>query len=127
EKAEEGPTKITGDELTEAYLRVAAGAAAKVSPANAAQAFTLGTAIAFDRSNLLRGNPLTDAAFGAVESDGERRHRLQVLGNPTAHGREDLLMHFTVSAALATTLNAQLSESAGLLKELKDAQDGGSG
>jgi hypothetical protein len=127
EKAENGPSRLAGDELTEAYLRVAAAAAAKVSPANAAKAFTIGTALAFDRSNLLRGNALVDAALGSVENAGEKRKRLAVIGKPTVYGREDLLMHFTVSAALTATLNEQLAESAGMLKELRDAQEGGSG
>jgi hypothetical protein len=126
EAPQEGPKRLTGDELTEAYLRVAAGAAAKINPANAAKGYAIGLAIAFDQSDLLRNNPLADVALLTIESDAERRHRLAVLGKPTAHGREDLLMHFSVSAALAVALNPQLSESAGVLKELKDAQ-GGSG
>lgn len=127
EKADNGPSRLTGDELTEAYLRVAAGAAAKVSPANSAKAFAIGTAVAFDRTNLLRGNTLVDVALGSVENEGERRQRLNVIGQPTVFGREDLLMHFCVSAALTAALNEQLAESAGVLKELRDAQDGGSG
>lgn len=126
ENPAEGPKRLTGDELTEAYFRQAAAAAAKLSPANANQGFLIGLAVAFDRSDLLRGNPLATAALSTIETDAERRHRLEVLGRPTVHGREDLLMHFTVSAALSVALSPQLAESAGVLKELKDAQ-GGSG
>lgn len=124
--APEGPKRLTGDALTEAYLRVAATTASKLSPGNSAKAYLIGTAIAFDHSDQLRGNPLVDIALASVESEQERRHRIEVLGKPTALGREDLLMHFAVSGALAAALNEQLAESAGVLKELKDSQ-GGSG
>lgn len=126
ENPAQGPKRLTGDELTEAYVRQAAEAASKLSPANATKGFLIGLAVAFDRSDLLRGNPLATAALSTIENEQERRHRLEVLGKPTAHGREDLLMHFTVSAALSVALSPQLAESAGVLKELKDAQ-GGSG
>jgi len=126
EDAAEGPKRLTGDVLTEAYLRVAASTASKLSPGNSAKAYLIGTAIAFDQTDQLRGNPLVDIALATVESEAERRHRIEVLGKPTALGREDLLMHFAVSGALAAALNEQLAESAGELKELKDSQ-GGSG
>jgi hypothetical protein len=126
ENPTEGPKRLTGDELTAAYLKVAAAKASKLPPGNGVKGFLVATAVAFDRTNQLRDNPLLDVAFATIESDEARRHRLEVLGKPTAHGREDLLMHFAVSAALAATLNPQLSESAGVLKELNDSQ-GGSG
>jgi len=126
EAATDGSQRLTGDELGEAYFREALAAASRVAPANAAKGCLIGLALALDRTEQLRGNPLAAAAFSSIESAQDRKHRLEVLGNPTLQGREDLLLHFTVSAGLAVALSPTLAESAGVIKELKDAQ-GGSG
>jgi hypothetical protein len=62
-----------------------------------------------------------------VESDKERGERLKVLGTPAVHGRHDLAQHFVVSAALTAVTGAKAAEAAGVLKELLDAEPGGSG
>ncbi|MDZ4783665.1 MAG: hypothetical protein SGJ19_25740 [Planctomycetia bacterium] len=126
EAATDGAQRLVGDELADAYYRQAAAAAVKLSPANAAKGCLIGLAVALDRSEQVRGNPLAAAALSSIETADERRHRLEVIGNPTLHGREDLLLHFTISAGLSMALSPKLAESAGVLKELKDAQ-GGSG
>jgi uncharacterized protein YfiM (DUF2279 family) len=50
-----------------------------------------------------------------------QRHQLQLAG------RRDYAQHFLVSAALAVSTDAALTQQIGLLKELQDAEAGGSG
>jgi hypothetical protein len=59
-----------------------------------------------------------------VESDAARRRRLDVLGEPTMRGRNDLVQHFMISAALTALAGARSAETAGVSKELRDAGDG---
>ena len=42
-------------------------------------------------------------------------------------GRDDLARHFSISAALAATMDTPLADAVGLYKELEDARPGGSG
>lgn len=56
------------------------------------------------------------------DPDGRpQRHQLQLAG------RRDYAQHFLLSAALAVTTDAALTQQMGLLKELQDAEAGGSG
>jgi hypothetical protein len=118
---------LTGDELTELYVREAATAARTLPDRQAVPAFLLGLGIAVDTSDLLRKNPATRGLCTDVESDAERRKRLEVLGLPTMRGRHDLAQHFAVSCALTALVGPALAEAAGLLKEQMDMQPGGSG
>jgi hypothetical protein len=122
-----GPFRLTGDELTEAYVRAAATAARKLPEPHAVPAFLLGIGVAVDTSDVLRKNPATRGLIAAVESEEERRRRLEVLGLPTMRGRHDLAQHFVVSCALTALLGPTLAEAAGLLKEQRDMEPGGSG
>ena len=122
-----GPFRLTGDELTEQYIRAAAAAARRLPEQQAVPAFLLGIGVAVDTSDLLRKNPATRGLILAVESEEERKHRLEVLGLPTMRGRHDLAQHFVVSCALTALLGPTLAEAAGLLKEQLDMQPGGSG
>lgn len=118
---------LPGDALAEHYVRAAAKAAGKLPAKTAGRALLLGLGVGLDPSDLLRGNLLVGSTWRQVESAAERRDRLAVLGKPTAHGRVDLLQHFAVSAALTVLLGEKEAELAGVVKELLDAQDGGSG
>jgi hypothetical protein len=116
-----------GDDLTQLYVRAAAAAAGKLPAKQAAPAFLLALGVALDDSDLMRRNPVTAAAWKRVETDAERAVRLKVLGTPTVHGRHDLAQHFGVSCSLAALLGLKAAEAAGLLKEVLDAEEGGSG
>jgi hypothetical protein len=118
---------LAGDELTAALVRAAAGAARKLPEARSGPAFALAVGIALDTSDLMRVNPVVGATWKRVESDPERKVRLKVLGTPTVHGRHDLAQHFAVSAALTAVLGEKKAESAGIIKELLDSGEGGSG
>jgi hypothetical protein len=116
-----------GDELTALYVRAAAGAARKLPGKRSGAAFALAIGIALDTATLMRVNPVVGGTWKRVESDSERKARLKVLGTPTVHGRHDLAQHFAVSAALTAVLGEKKAESAGIVKELLDAGEGGSG
>jgi hypothetical protein len=118
---------LVGDELTEALVRAAVKEARKLPENQSAPGLLLALGVALDRSALMRRNPVTMTAWKRVESDAEREERLKVLGTPTVHGRHDLAQHFAVSAALTALLGVKAAEAAGILKELLDAEAGGSG
>lgn len=62
------------------------------------------------------------------ELDSQRREQRAALRRRvTVHGRNDLSMHFWVSAALTVVMDERRSLAVGLGKELKDSTDGGSG
>ncbi|MFO0844412.1 MAG: hypothetical protein U0797_18780 [Gemmataceae bacterium] len=117
----------TGDALTARYVRAAAVAAGRLPEGRSGRAFALALGVGLDTSDLMRRNPAVSATWRRVETDQERKNRLAVLGTPTLHGRHDLAQHFAVSMALTAVLGERKAEAAGLLKELLDAQEGGSG
>ena len=115
---------VNGDVLTARYVRAAARAALQSAEDDRAKAFLIGLAIALDREQVFAKTPWLSTIYKAVESPAERTHRLRVLGRPTVHGREDLLAHFSVSAALHALVGRALAWEAGLMKELQDANSG---
>jgi hypothetical protein len=120
------PFRRVGDELTVYYVRAAAAAARRLPEKEAAPAFLLAVGIALDDSSLLRSNLLTGRLWRKIEPEDALKQRLEVLGEPTLHGRHDLAQHFSVSAALTAAAGPQAAESAGILKEMLDSR-GGSG
>jgi hypothetical protein len=119
-----GGQRLSGDELTERYVRAAAEAARRLPPETAAPAFLLGLGIALDDSSLVRDAPLTSRLWRQIEPDADRRARLAVLGEPSMRGRRDAAQHFAVSAALVVVAGAQGAEMIGILKEVSDANGG---
>jgi hypothetical protein len=126
EAAEEGPSKSPGggDDLTDFYFRRAAAAAQTVPDELAPRAYLLGLAVGLDHSTLLRESPLVGSFWRRVESDSERRHRLDVLGSPTMAGRRDLAQHFVVSGGLTALVGPGAAQAVGVAKELADSQRG---
>jgi hypothetical protein len=121
-----GPSRRAGDSLTEYYVRTAARAAARLPDDVAAKALLVAVGLALGNAPLLSSVPGAGAVAQAVEPPSERAVRLTVFGEPTLQGRRDLAEHFFVSAYLAAVLGDEAASSAGLAKELLDAQ-GGSG
>lgn len=107
--------RLDGDALTDMLVRAAAEAT------DDRKGFVIGIGIALDSAGGLRMNPRTQAAVDRIEPDRERRQRLNVLGNPSARGREDLLKHFVVSAAMTALLGEKEANLWGVGKELADA------
>ncbi len=124
-----GGEVLSGDRLTERYVRSAAAAAAELPEKVAVNAFLVGLAVSLDRSNTVRKSPLSlhvGKVYRSIESDQEREQRLRDLGIPKMHGRHDLLQHFVVSSALVVLMGSRGAETVGIFKEVSDSR-GGSG
>lgn len=121
------PYRLSGDALTEVYVREAAAAARQLPDKLGVSALLLGLGIALDSADFLRKHPATRGFCARMETDEERKRRLDVVGLPTLRGRHDLLQHFVVSGALTAIVGPTLAETAGLMKEQMDMQPGGSG
>lgn len=119
-------TRRTGDELTEYYVRQAAGIARFLPDDIATSSFLMGLGIALDDSMVLRDHGKFGGFVRMAEPDTERSLRLVALGQPTILGRRDLAQHFFISSYLAAAGGTQLATSTGMLKEMADA-NGGSG
>jgi len=122
--------RVSGDRLTELYVQMAARTAATLPKEDAWKCFLVGLGVALDRHGVF-DQPGTAhrirSVYGSIESEAERKHRLEVLGLPTMNRREDLTQHFAVSAALDVLMGAPATESLGVLKEVSDSRPGGSG
>ena len=103
-----------------------ATAAGRLPPEQGGSAFLLAMGIGLDTSDLMRRNLVTGFLWVRIEPAEARRTRLAVLGQPTLHGRHDLAQHFSVSAALTVSNGPSGARTAGILKEMLDA-NGGSG
>lgn len=124
QKLEAPNKKPEGDTLTELLVRQAALAARQVRRENAERALLLALGIAMDNTDMLRSLPWTQSLVRHVESKRERKQRLAVLGSPTMRGRGDLTKHFFVSAFAVVVHGSKMARSAGMAKELLDAQHG---
>jgi hypothetical protein len=113
--ARSAETRLTGDALGDLYVQRAATAAA-----GDVRAFTTGLARALDPTDALGKFPLTARAVRDLESADETKARLAALGTPTLRGRNDRLLHFAVSAALASLVGEGAAAMAGIAKELSD-------
>jgi hypothetical protein len=105
-KANTGPDRVTGDDLTAAYVRAAAEEALKIESADhRTSGFLLGLGQALDDTGavdpLLPANNVKD-----VETPAERAERLAVLGNPTLRHRRDLTRRFAAGMVSAELTNA---------------------
>ena len=121
------PFRRAGDELTEYYFREAAIVARDLPQGQAAPAYLLALAIGLDTSDLFRRTLPTSILWRSIESDADRQRRLKVLGTPTMFGRHDSCQHFVDSAALIVVAGPAAAKSAGLVKEMLDSREGGSG
>jgi hypothetical protein len=121
------PSRRSQDELTAYYFREAAAAAQHVPADHQTAAFLLALGIGLDTADLMRKNPVTRGLWLKIETDDERKKRLEVIGEPTMQGRHDWCQHFVVSGALSVQLGLKGAEMAGIAKEVLDAREGGSG
>ncbi len=119
-----GDASWEGDALTTHYVRSLAQAAGELPPEVAAPAFLLALGIGLDSSDLLWNHPLLTDLTRAVETSEERQVRLRRLGSPTVQQRRDLAQHFAVSAFLTAAYGPQISETAGVAKEILDSRGG---
>ena len=117
--------RMEGDRLLEYYFRRAAETAQTLPADVASKAYLLGLALALDKSGTLRKSPLLGPLCRQIETEDQRRRRLEVLGKPTMHQRRDLARHFVDSAVLALLVNSQTAETGSVVKEALGAQKGG--
>lgn len=115
----------SGQERLSAYFRAAAEAASQQPPDVQTQAFLLALAIGLDRSDSLRKYAVMSDLVASIEPDDERDRRLEALGTPTMRQRHDLVQHFVLSAAIASSSGDRSAESVALAKQLHDARYGG--
>jgi hypothetical protein len=113
-----------GDRLLEFYVRQSALAAKQVRRENGAKAFTLAIGYALDDEGMLASLPVSAILAQKLENDQERSTRVSALGTPTMRGRNDLAKHFFVSVHLTALMGSEAARTAGLVKELRDAQVG---
>lgn len=115
-------SRLSGDALADHLIRT--GTAAGTN----AKGVLIGLGIALDDVGALRINPRTRELVARIESDRERRRRLNVIDSATAQGRGDTLKHFIVSAGLTAAVGEKEANLWGIGKELADAtRRGGSG
>jgi hypothetical protein len=107
----------SGDALTERCFRVAAEKCRQLPAEQAASAYTIGLAIALDRSSLLRFLAPRGVDWDKIESDDERRQRLEMMGEPTMYGQANLTQNFVVSAAVLLLVDGQAVSAAALQEE----------
>ena len=89
-----------------------------------ARAFLVGLGFALDPGGTLARHPFAAADLQEAETAEQARARLAALGKPALRGRKDLLLHFTVSAALRAVAGEAHAEAAGVAKELADSRGG---
>jgi hypothetical protein len=125
-RASKTGAKHAGDNLTATYVREAAAIAIDLHSPDSVKAFLLALGIFMDDSTTLRSFPVTSTLVTQVENDSQRLNRISVIGQPSIRGRADFAKHFFVSAHLAAVMGGPAARSAGLAKEVLDA-NGGSG
>lgn len=126
---EDGPKglrRLSGDRLTEFYVREAANAASVLPSDIAGDALLLALGVFADRDNTLSKLPNSAALFDGLEADEDRTRRLEITGEPTMRGRGDWTKHFFLSATIASLGGEPVALLLGQTKEVNDA-NGGSG
>lgn len=123
-RAQKQGVELAGDDLTAKYVREAAAIAIDMHSPDSAKALLLALGIFMDDSTTLRSFPATSTLVEQCENDQRRLERIAMMGKPTIYNRADLVKHFFVSAHLAVTMGGPAARSAGLAKEVLDANGG---
>ncbi|MCA9103625.1 MAG: hypothetical protein KDA63_20875 [Planctomycetales bacterium] len=126
EDAPKGLRRLSGDRLTEFYVREAANAASVLPETVAGDALLLALGAFMDSSGALGKLPGGAQLLEGLESDSDRQRRLEIMGQPTMYTRPDWTQHFFLSAAIASVGGEPLALALGQTKEVSDS-DGGSG
>lgn len=122
EAAQSHESKPQADRRADYYIRAAARAALEESEGEPARGFVVALGFGLDRTGALARDPIVRLLFDAVESAEQQQRRRQQLGKLTLAGREDLLLHFAISAALTGLVDGPAAEAVGVQKEIADAR-----
>jgi hypothetical protein len=125
---EDGPKglrRLRGDRLTEFYVREAANAASVLPSTVAGDALLLALGVFADRDNTLARISATELLDG-IETETDRKRRLEIIGEPTMYGRGDFAQHFFLTATIASLGGEPIARQLGQMKEVADS-NGGSG
>jgi hypothetical protein len=114
--------RLKDDRLAENYIRAAAAAACEETAGEPARAFVVALGFGLDDTNTLANQPVVTLLLDDVETAEQRALRCKVLGKPSVRGRNDLLLHFAISAALTGLAGAPTAEAFGVQKEIADAR-----
>ncbi|HEY1191368.1 MAG TPA: hypothetical protein VGE74_27285, partial [Gemmata sp.] len=95
-----GDKRLTGDELTAAYIKAAGETAVRSPSPDMVPAFLIGLGVALDDTGALADDATTWSAVQGLETPAERKERLAALGNPTLAGRRDLCRRFFLGCAV---------------------------
>ena len=120
-----GEAAPSGADLLDGYVRAAAEVAVEQPADVRAQAFLLALAIGLDRSDALRKYAVMSDLVTSIEPNAKRDRRLAALGSPTIDQRHDLVQHFVLAAAIASSSGAKSAEAVALARQLHDARYGG--
>jgi hypothetical protein len=118
ESSGEHSTSMSLADFIHPLFRLAKERSRDADPADENQAAILALAMYLGDSGFGR-------LIGPVLTDEMKRHKRP--GKVTLAGREDLRLHFVISAGLKVVADSGLSSAAGEFKELLDAAGGGSG
>lgn len=117
------PTKwYQKDQLTEFYVRQAALMALQVNPQEPERAFLATLGIFMDDTGALKMFPPSVPFVVLAESVAQRNLRLKILDKPTIMDRQDLALHFFVTAHLAAVHGPETAVNLGLAKEVFDSK-----
>lgn len=103
-KAKSKTNALSGDELTNEYVKAAAAAAWREDGPQGSQddrmsGLLIGIGIALDDTDALRNDPACTETVKGIESDSDRTERVKLLGNPTLNGRRDWCRRFAIGCA----------------------------
>lgn len=113
--------RLSGDQLTESYLRAAADAAWSLDEPYRISAFLIGLGVTLGHPQVLARDPAVSATIRRLESEGEKERRLALMGMPTINARRDFCRLFFTAAAWAEILGPSTAEQTGLTLLLSQA------
>ncbi|TWT36169.1 hypothetical protein KOR34_10700 [Posidoniimonas corsicana] len=112
--------RLTGDDLTDELVRNAAADTAVLRD-RGRKPLLLGLGIALDDTLVLGSLPATGQLVREADPPGALAKRAPTICQATMCGRNDLLKHFFVSAALTAATDANQAHAIGVAKEIFDS------
>lgn len=115
-----GAAGLTGDDLTAAYVRVAAETAITKDGPETVSAFLVALGLALDDTGALLADDLTATFVKQAETPEEQKARIAVLGNPTLGGRRDLCRRFVLGCATGELLSDATAQDTAVVRGVRE-------